>query len=238
MPRIVTVTALLLLSLASVAEAKPKLAIIIDDLGYEMMPREVASLPPQISVSVIPFTEFDTAAALSALSQQREVLLHLPMQSPDGTPQEPHTLTLAMNQREMKTFVQESLYRVPQVVAVNNHMGSLFTQDRPAMQWVMAELKAHGLGFIDSRTSPKSVALRIAKEQGIATNRRHVFIDHHLNQTFIDSQLDLAVKQAQKRGVAVAIAHPFPLTLQALHSRLPELQNKVELVPISQALRH
>ncbi|MEI8610847.1 divergent polysaccharide deacetylase family protein [Enterovibrio sp. Hal110] len=89
MQRIVTVTALLILLLAPPVVAKPKLALIIDDLGYDLMPRDIAKLPPEISVSVIPFTEFDTAVALTALNQRREVLLHLPMQSPPGSPAEP-----------------------------------------------------------------------------------------------------------------------------------------------------
>nr|WP_232312842.1 divergent polysaccharide deacetylase family protein [Enterovibrio coralii] len=153
MQRIVAVTALLFLSLAEPALAKPKLALIIDDLGYDMMPREIAALPSEISVSVIPFTEFDTAVTLSALSQQREVLLHLPMQSPDGTPQEPNSLTLNMSKEEMQARVKEALYRVPQVVAVNNHMGSLLTQHQEPMHWLMELLESREIGFIDSRTT-------------------------------------------------------------------------------------
>lgn len=238
MQRIVTVTALLLLSWSALAQAKPKLAIIIDDLGYDMMPREVAALPPQVSVSVIPFTEFDTAVALSALSQHREVLLHLPMQSPDGTPQEPGALTLAMTQDDISHAIREALYRVPQAVAVNNHMGSLLTEKEQPMHWVMAELKAHQLGFIDSRTTPKTVAQRIAKAHGLATNRRHVFLDHIQTRAFIDQQISLAVRQAKRRGIAVVIAHPFPVTLQTLQEVLPQLQDEVELVPVSLALKH
>ncbi|USH02609.1 divergent polysaccharide deacetylase family protein [Grimontia kaedaensis] len=237
MQRIVAVTTLLLLFLAVPVAAKPKIAFIIDDLGYEMMPREIAALPPQISVSIIPFTEFDTAVALTALSQQREVLLHLPMQSPDGTPQEPNSLTLAMSKKEMQGSVKEALYRVPQVVAVNNHMGSLLTQHKTPMHWIMELLEEREIGFIDSRTTPKTVAQRIAREHGLATNRRHVFLDHFPNEAFIENQLKLAVQQAKRRGVAVVIAHPFPVTLKTLQAQLPELQKEVELVPISLALR-
>ncbi|PKF50023.1 divergent polysaccharide deacetylase family protein [Enterovibrio nigricans] len=245
MQRIVAVTTLLILTLAEPVLAnpapsntdKPKLALIIDDLGYDMMPREIAALPPEISVSVIPFTEFDTAVTLSALSQHREVLLHLPMQSPDGTPQEPNSLTLSMTKSEMQLRIQEALYRVPQVVAVNNHMGSLLTQHQEPMHWLMESLGSHELGFIDSRTTPSTVAQRIAKEHGLANNRRHVFLDHFPNEAFILNQLELAIQQAKKRGTAVVIAHPLPVTLETLKSMLPRLQQEVELVPISAALR-
>ncbi|MDD1782069.1 divergent polysaccharide deacetylase family protein [Enterovibrio sp. ZSDZ35] len=245
MQRIVAVTTLLILTLAEPVLAsptpadapKPRLALIIDDLGYDMMPREVAALPPEISVSVIPFTEFDTAVALSALSQHREVLLHLPMQSPAGTPQEPNSLTLSMTKAEMQSRIQEALYRVPQVVAVNNHMGSLLTQHKEPMHWLMELLESQNIGFVDSRTTPRTVAQRVAKEHGLANNRRHVFLDHYPNEAFILNQLELAIEQAKKRGTAVVIAHPLPVTLETLKAVLPKLLQEVELVPISAALR-
>ncbi|MGF1865211.1 divergent polysaccharide deacetylase family protein [Enterovibrio norvegicus] len=236
MQRIVTVTALLILLLAPPVVAKPKLALIIDDLGYDLMPRDIAKLPPEISVSVIPFTEFDTAVALTALNQHREVLLHLPMQSPPGSPAEPNALTLEMNKEQMQTSVREALYRVPHAVAVNNHMGSLLTQHHEPMHWIMEALHAKELGFIDSRTTPSTVAQKIAKQHGLANNRRHVFLDHLQTEAFIHQQLELAIQQASRRGIAVVIAHPFPITLDTLQKALPSLQERVDLVPISQAL--
>ena len=236
MQRIVTVTTLLLFLLAPPAVAKPKLALIIDDLGYDLMPRDIATLPPEISVSVIPFTEFDTAVALTALNQHREVLLHLPMQSPPGAPAEPNALTLEMDKEQVQTSIREALYRVPHAVAVNNHMGSLLTQHQEPMHWIMETLQTKQLGFIDSRTTPSTVAQKIAKQHGLANNRRHVFLDHLQTEDFIHQQLELAVQQANQRGIAVVIAHPFPITLATLQKVLPSLQERVDLVPISQAL--
>ncbi|WP_407331646.1 divergent polysaccharide deacetylase family protein [Enterovibrio sp. 27052020O] len=243
MQRIVTVTTYIILSLALLLAmpamanplTKPKLAVIIDDLGYDLMPRDIAKLPPEISISVIPFTEFDTAVALTALSQHREILLHLPMQSPPGAPQESYVLTLDMSKQEMQEAVQEALYRVPHAVAVNNHMGSLLTQHREPMHWIMELLHDRQLGFIDSRTTVNTVAQKIAKQHGLPNNRRHVFLDHYLNEAFISDQLELAVTLAEKRGIAVVIAHPFPITLDTLQKALPYLQQRVDLVPISQA---
>ncbi|MDD1793610.1 divergent polysaccharide deacetylase family protein [Enterovibrio sp. ZSDZ42] len=236
MQRIVTVTTLLLLLLAPTVAAKPKLALIIDDLGYDLMPRDIAKLPSEISVSVIPFTEFDTAVALTALSQQREILLHLPMQSAPHAPSEPNQLTLDMDKVEMQNAILEALYRVPHAVAVNNHMGSLLTQHKEPMHWIMETLHTKQLGFIDSRTTPSTVAQKIAKQHGLANNRRHVFLDHLQTEDFILQQLELAIQQANHRGIAVVIAHPLPITLDTLQKALPALQEQVDLIPISQAL--
>lgn len=237
MQRIATVTALLFLCLPPTLFAKPKIAIIIDDLGYQQMPREIAALPAEISVAVIPFTQFDTAVALAAQSQQRDVLLHLPMQSPIGSPEEPFSLRVNMNKKQIQTAVQKALYRVPQAIAVNNHMGSIFTQHQEPIHWLMALLKSKNLGFIDSRTTSKTVAQDIAEQYGIANNRRHIFLDNVPDKDYIHDQFKLAIKQAKRHGLAIAIAHPFPLTIKTLANVIPELEKEVELVSISDVLK-
>lgn len=236
MQRMPLIIALISLLLPFSLFAKPKLAIIIDDLGYQKMPIKITNLPTQVSVAVIPFTQFDRDVAHSAHLQQREVLLHLPMQSPAGTPQEASTLKVNMDKSQLQHAVKKALYRVPQAVAVNNHMGSFFTQHQEPMQWLMAILKSEKLGFIDSRTSAKTIAQQTAKEYGIANNRRHVFLDHKLDADFIEQQLDMAIKQAKQHDIAVAIAHPSALTLRILEKELPRVQQHVELIPISKAL--
>lgn len=218
------------------APHKPKLAIIIDDLGYHSMPDQISSLPPQVTIAIIPFTHFDQDVANAAKEQQREVMVHLPMQSPVGTPLEDTALTLKMNKQDMQQRVSDALHRVPYAIAVNNHMGSVLTQHHEPMHWLMELLSQKQLGFIDSRTSASTVAQEIAEHHGLANNRRHVFIDHHHTEAFVYRQLKQAVAQAKRQGLAVAIAHPLPITLKALNQMLPQIQAEVELIPISEAL--
>ncbi|WP_434357240.1 divergent polysaccharide deacetylase family protein [Parasalinivibrio latis] len=215
------------------ALAMGKLAIIIDDLGYDPLPRQIAHLPKEIAVSVIPFTPYDTAVALSAYSQGREVMLHLPMEATPGSPQEPMALMLSMTPRQITDRIQEALYRVPHVIAANNHMGSVFTENWGAMVTVLRFLKSKGLTFIDSRTSPDSRGLNVASELGMPILRRNIFLDHQQDEAFFLSQLEKAIKRAERDGKCIAIAHPHPLSLTLLTEKLPDITRRVELVPIS-----
>ncbi len=215
--------------------SKAKLAIIIDDLGYQTMPKKISALPPAISIAIIPFTQFDQAVAKTAKKQNRDVLIHLPMQSIAGA-DDKHALTLKMNKSQVQSRLRKALHRMPNAIAINNHMGSVFTQHSERMGWVMETLHANRLGFLDSRTSANTVAQKVAQHHGIATNRRHVFLDHKPNAAFIKKQLELAIKKAKKNGVAIMIAHPFPISLDILTKAMPRLQKEVELIPISQAL--
>ena len=228
--------AMLAICLPCLVCAKPKLAVVIDDMGYRKMPREITNLPPEISVSIIPFTAHDRQVAEIAKSQSREVMLHLPMESPKGTPQERQTLKVSMSKHQVQSQVRRALNRVPDAVAANNHMGSVFTQHPEQMGWVMEILHQNGIGFLDSRTTARTVAHRVAKKYQLATNRRHIFLDHHPNPRFITRQIHQAIRYAKQNGMAIMIAHPLPITLRMLKQAMPQIQQEVDLVPISHAL--
>lgn len=222
-----------LLTLPCGAQAA-RLAIVIDDLGYQLMPSPLSALPPQISISVLPDTPFDQQTARQAHQEQRDVLLHMPMQPSRSAPLELTTLTAAMKKDELQTKLRHALTRVPGAIGVNNHMGSALTENPIAMRWVMEVLRQQQLGFLDSRTTPNSVAERQAQAAHIPALRRHVFIDHVPTEAFIRRQLRRAIRQAQKQDIVIAIGHPHPVTLATITAMLPEMQQAVTLVRLSE----
>ncbi|MCW8329592.1 divergent polysaccharide deacetylase family protein [Photobacterium sp. SDRW27] len=211
-----------------------RLAIVIDDLGYRAMPAALSDLPAEVSISILPDTPFDLATAQKARQEQRDTLLHMPMQPQHRAPLELTTLTAEMTQDELQQTLRHALSRVPGAVAMNNHMGSALTQNIQAMDWVMAVLDEQGIYFLDSRTTAKSVALKQARALGIPALRRHIFLDHFQTQEFVQQQFKLAIKRAQRNGYAIAIGHPYPVTLATLEAQLPELEkHNVRLVRLS-----
>lgn len=212
-----------------------RLAIIIDDLGYQAMPVELSALPPEISISILPDTPFDLATARQAKRENRDILLHMPMQPQQQAPLERNTLTTDMPRQTLQQTLRHALSRVPNAIAINNHMGSKLTQNTQAMDWVMTVLAEQGLSFLDSRTTPQTVAFQRAKANGVPALRRHIFIDHFRTRLFIRQQLTLALEQARKYGDVVAIGHPDPVTLATLQAWLPEAEKQqVKLVRLSE----
>ncbi|QUJ67278.1 divergent polysaccharide deacetylase family protein [Photobacterium sp. GJ3] len=211
-----------------------RLAIVIDDLGYQQMPSPLSALPPQITVSILPDTPFDQLTAHQATQEKRDVLLHMPMQPSQPAPLELTTLTSAMKKDELQEKLRHALTRVPGAIGVNNHMGSALTQNTVAMDWVMEVLKQQQLGFLDSRTTPFSVAEKQAQAAQIPALRRHVFLDHVPTEAFIRRQIHQAIRQAKAEGRVIAIGHPHPVTLATLTAMLPEMQQQVTLVRLSE----
>jgi polysaccharide deacetylase 2 family uncharacterized protein YibQ len=222
--------------LASGADAAPRVAIIIDDLGYERVAGERAiSLPGPVAYAVLPGAPRTTELARLAHARGKDVLLHLPLQAASDTHGEPSSgLLLDMSRQQFRHAVGERIEAVPHIVGVNTHRGSLLTRHPGHMRWLMDEIAARGnLLFVDSYTTAQSVALRIANEQGIDAARRDVFLDPDRHPDTVVREFDRLKKIATRRGFAIGIGHPYPATLDYLARALPTLEAEgIELVGI------
>ena len=119
-------------------------------------------------------------------------------------------------------------------------MGSLLTQKTEQMQWLMEELARHkDLFFVDSRTTPLTVAYRQAVHEGLHSLRRNIFLDNDTDIAAINRQFIKLLAIARLRGSAVAIGHPYPETLTYLENMLPALPLLgIRLLPASQLIEH
>jgi polysaccharide deacetylase 2 family uncharacterized protein YibQ len=218
-----------------------RLAILLDDAGQQLDLIAVASaLPETVAVSVLPFLPSSAAAAGEMHRSGHEVWLHLPMEPAEYPARNPGpgAVLVSMPEEEIRTTVRAALNNVPHVVGVNNHMGSRATTDLRTMTWVMQEISARDLSFIDSRTIIDTVAEDAARSQGIPTGRRHIFLDNQRNRAAISKQLAEAVYRARVEGEIIAIGHMVEVTVQTLRDELPGISDRgVDLVPPSTLLR-
>jgi polysaccharide deacetylase 2 family uncharacterized protein YibQ len=218
--------------------APVQIALIIDDLGNRKLEGEQAlALPGAVTYAFLPQTPFAWELASKAHTLNKEVMLHQPMESDNGNPLGNGALTLNMTKAQFTRTLQQNLASVPHVAGVNNHMGSLLTRDPTAMRWLMRSLRSDGLFFIDSRTTDATVAERVARDNLLATSRRHVFLDNKPQAIEIRQQLEELLRKARSQGGAIGIAHPYPETLAVLREELPKLkQLGIELVPVSELI--
>lgn len=215
-----------------------RVAIIIDDLGYQLdAGRRAIALPGPVAFAVLPGTPRAATLARWAHHQGKEVLLHLPLQAnADDKYEEPIGIDLDMSRERLATTFEAALRSVPHVVGVNGHRGSLLTRHPGHMQWLMEEIRARDdLFFVDSYTTAHSVALQMATEAGVSALRRDVFLDPDPSPETVQRQFERMKVLARKRGFVVAIGHPYENTLALLEEELPKLSDQgIELVSISE----
>jgi uncharacterized protein len=226
---------------APAKRAGPRVAIVIDDLGDSLeTAKRVLALEPAVTVAVIPFRSASAAVAAAAVAGGREVILHLPLEPERPTAMDGARgfLRTAMEPARMEDQLEHDLRAVPYIVGVNGHMGSRFTSDPRAMRTLLGALRARGLFFLDSKTSPESVAAEIAAGLQVPFAERNVFLDHDPAPAAVTKALALAARVARDTGQAIAIGHPHAVTLAALASWLPEAARQgIEVVPLSALVR-
>ena len=218
----------------------PRLAIIIDDVGYDRAAADALfALPFPLALSVLPNVAHSTDIAEEAYRRGYQVMLHLPMESSNGESKpEAVQLRSGMSPGEAARLLGRMLETVPHAVGVNNHQGSLATADPGLMAAIMTALRERELFFLDSRTTAATVAHEAAVREGVPAASRNVFLDDVATREAVRQQLALAARHARQQGFAIAIGHPHPATLEALQEYLPQLEAQgIRLVFPSELVR-
>lgn len=229
----------LLLTCLSCKASGAKIALIIDDMGNTIRDSVAFKLPPKVAFSILPLTHLSQTFSRKAALQNREVMLHVPMESLAGNKLGPGALTSDMSADSIRLTLTQALATVPDAIGVNNHMGSKLTQLSGPMNTTMQFLIEHQLFFVDSRTTRYSKAEKIAHAQGVMSLRRNVFLDHDASPEQINQQFQRLLRLAKKYGYALGIAHPYPQTVTYLDAALKDISAQgVELTTLSDLMQN
>ncbi len=215
----------------------PKVAIIIDDLGYnKVIAEKFLKLDAAFTFSLLPHSTFQESIVKAANAKGIEIMLHLPMEPIEYPEIDPGfgALLTAMSPDQLIDQLKKDLEAVPSAKGVNNHMGSKMTAVSAQMYQVFSVLKKKDLFFIDSLTTPKSLCKPSARLFQVPFAQRDIFLDHIQEPDFIRKQIKTLVRIADSHGEAVGIAHPYEITYDILRELLPDLQKKILLVPASE----
>lgn len=216
------------------SEDKPGVAIIIDDMGQDQhIGDKLMALDLNLTFSFLPYAPFTPQLEAEAWNRGHDILVHMPMEPKD--PQwdpGPGALYVQDSPDKLAEAAENNLARVPHAIGVNNHMGSLFTENRSVMRQFLSMIAGKGMFFIDSVTSGESVGMAEAQEMGIRTAKRNVFLDNIRTQEDICSRLKELICIAREQGGAIGIGHANETTVMALDHCRETLLEYVAVVGI------
>ncbi|MFO7273839.1 MAG: divergent polysaccharide deacetylase family protein [Bacillota bacterium] len=223
----------------------PLLAIVIDDLtnGAEGL-EEMLALPYPLTFAILPDRPDAGALARRIAALGHEVILHLPMDAGDVDPQwyVGRPISSRQSDEEIRQLVSEWLAAVPEARGMNNHMGTVATQDERVVRAVLEVARRHGKYILDSMTTENTVVPRTAVEMGVPCVQRSLFLDHENGKDVVVSQLYKLAEWAETHGAAIGIGHVGVGrggTAAALAEVLPELEARgIRLVTLSQLLAY
>jgi len=218
------------------ARERPKVAIIIDDLGHDpQTAQKFMDLDAVLTFSILPHGPFQRQIADAVYAKGFETMLHLPMEPveyPHINPGQGALLSV-MTPDQLIEQLNKNLEEVPHAKGVNNHMGSRMTANSTQLYQIFTILKKRDLFFIDSRTTAETLCKPSARLFQLSFSQRDVFLDNVQQAKAIRRQVNQLLQIAESHGEAVGIAHPYAVTIDVLREMLPEIREKVDLVPAS-----
>lgn len=220
---------------------KARVAIVIDDMGRDIDSlRKLLEINIPISVAVLPYLSYSEEVAEEVKAKGGEVLLHMPMEPQDILTNNPGkgALLTRMTEEEVMKQVESNLDAVPYIDGVNNHMGSRFTEDERLLRVTLEVIKKRGdLFYLDSRTTTNSRGYELAKEMGIRTAERKIFLDNEQDMVYIKDKVDELIRVAKRDGKAIAIGHPYDVTFKAIQEMIPRFKEEgIEVVKVSELI--
>ena len=219
-----------------------RLAIVIDDFGNGMNgTADMLELPVKFTIAVMPFMPTTKQDAELAHKRGHDVIVHMPMEPNKGKREwlGPGAITTDLSDAEVRKRVEDAIKDVPYAIGMNNHMGSKVTADERVMRIVLSVVREHGMFFLDSRTTPKTVIPKLADELGVPRLGNDVFLDDVYTVQHISKQVGIVSRRLNEEVSCVAIGHvgpPGKKTAAVLKDSIPLLKRQAQFVRLSELI--
>jgi polysaccharide deacetylase 2 family uncharacterized protein YibQ len=188
---------------------KPRVALIVGGLGLNAKAtrQAIETLPPEITLSFVPYAEGLQGWIDMARAAGHEVLLEAPMEPKDYPDNDPGPYTLMADGQDAQPRMEWLLSRATGYFGLTNYLGSKFLASSPAVAAFEGELHARGLAFVDDGS-----AARIGGAIPRASADR--IVDDQLDGAAIEAQLTALETQASRSGRALGSGFAYPVTLE------------------------
>ncbi len=206
------------------------LCVVFDDGGQNVgQLKKCVALPFPVTVAVLPRLAHSAECASLVRQSGNEVILHQPMQAVNlnVNPGE-GAIKPQMSQAEVAATLSQNIAEIAPIAGMNNHEGSLITEDEALVSFVLETVQEKGIYFLDSRTSSATKVHSVAMEMGMGYYKRDIFLDNKKTRENYLSELKKGLDIANKKGHVIMIGHVWSAeSLPAfLEEAYPELALK------------
>ncbi len=197
----------------------PMLTVIIDDFGnynnfmLDSLLVKFGKLPKEVSFAILPNLPYSEFVMEYFQYDDRELLLHSPLE-PQNSKINAGDVVIKCEDDAITIInkLNDFYAKLPNVKGLNNHMGSKATEDVDVMTTILEWCQANNLYFIDSATTPKSVGLELARELGVPTAKRDIFLDvPNPSQETVNNYLEKMKKYYDTKRNILVITHASTL---------------------------
>lgn len=222
----------------NVSSANSRIAVVVDDFGYssEGVAADFLELEAGITLSVIPGLKYSGDICEKAADAGRSFICHMPMEPEEGECSTDYCVRVSMTDAQIREAVSGAVQAIPGAAGMNNHMGSRATADPRVMAAVLRVCRERGLFFLDSLTSPNSVAAETARRLGLRVLVNDIFLDNR--GADIRGNMLKLMRKSERRGYAIGIMHVHRKSFRELKWMIEEAEKRgIELVTLEDLIK-
>jgi hypothetical protein len=215
---------------------KPKIALVIGGLGLNAATtrKAIENLPPEVTLSFVPYAEGLQAWIDLARANGHEVLLEIPMEPMDYPENDPGPYTLLAQSQpdDLNKRLEWLLSRAQGYFGVTNYLGGRFLASDTAVGAFTGAVKRRGLAFLDDGQGSR------VQSSGLPRASADRVVDDQLSGEAINHQLLALEAEAKEQGQALGSGFGYPVTVTQV-SRWAEglAQRGYQLAPASAMTR-
>lgn len=206
------------------------LCIVFDDGGQNVAQlKKCIALPFPVTVAVLPRLAHSKECAALVRQSGNEVILHQPMQAMNlGVNPGEGAILPEMSGGEIAATLSRNIAEIAPIAGINNHEGSLITEDEVKVGFVLETVHQKGIYFLDSRTSPATKVPSVSMEMGLSYFQRDIFLDNEKTRENILHELKRGIEIANRQGFVIMIGHVWSAEIlpDVLAEVYPELKKK------------
>ena len=212
------------------SDGRPRIAIVMSQIGIgnARSRHAIERLPPQITFAIAAYSHNAAAWIRDARANGHETLLTIPIEPIDYPRHDPgpKTLLIGLDDLENLSRLEKALSGLSGYVGLLSDMGSRFLANPDRLRPILAAIADKGLIFFDSRSGPDSALSAIVPtvDFHVALNDR--FIDDVPSHDAIDKRLGELEVIAERRGFAVGLAAPYPVSIERLRAWTASLDER------------
>jgi len=217
------------------SNGQPRVALIVGGLGLNPAATKAAieRLPPEITLSFVPYSQGLQGWIDLARANGHEVMLEIPMEPtdyPDNDPG-PYTLLSSANAQDTTKRVEWLLSRATGYFGVTNYLGQKFVNSDTGMGAFLGVLKQRGVAFYDDGSARR-------RSGAYARATADAIVDDQLSAEAIANQLNSLEQAAKMKGSALGSGFAYPVTVEVAARWAETLKSRgLQLAPASAIAR-
>ncbi len=207
-----------------------KLVFVFDDGGQNLDHLDrFLCLPFPITVAVLPKLLYSKESARKIRASGNELILHQPMQALNlNVNPGKGAITPDMTLDEVASTLRENIEEIGPLSGLNNHEGSMITEDEVRIGKVLSVANELNLYFLDSRTTSQTRVPQAAMGMGFSYYERNIFLDNVKTRANVLNEIAKGIEIANKKGSVIMIGHVWSADFlpQILEELYPLLKQK------------